>query len=30
MDFQNKKVNNTKRINGKDVTFEHDSSEEAL
>ena len=29
MNFQNKKVNNIKSINGKDVIFEHDSSEEA-
>lgn len=29
MEFKNKKVDNVKRINGKDYTFEHDSSEEA-
>lgn len=29
MEFENKKVDNVKRINGKDYTFEHDSSEEA-
>ena len=29
MEFENKKVDNVKRINGKDDTFEHDSSEEA-
>ena len=29
MEFKNKKVDNIKRINGKDYTFEHDSSEEA-